>query len=326
MDDPLGFAFPGCEVAQSLWFNDGTLIVHAGTSLFRVYGGLLAERSPIFHDMLQIPQPPGGGETFAGCPIVHLSDDPHHLKCFFLALFDHEFFPPSPATTDFPTLCGVLRVSTKYQVDSLRKRALCHLSSIVTSTAAEYRANDAGESLKIDAKDWLRVVVLARDFSILWVLPIALYRTTAYCTASEIFHGIDFHDGGGATPMHWGMNPDDQVLCLAQARELTSSGVSAAMDFCLNPPSTPGCLTPPHCMRRRLKAFRRIEGRRGKLFPLKIWREKDWEGIGVCEVCMPAMREAHSAALEVFWEGLPARFGLPEWDVLRQMKDSDLAS
>jgi hypothetical protein len=37
------------------------------------------------------------------------------------------------------------------------------------------------------------------------------------------------------------------------------------------------------------------------------------------------MKAAHGQALESFWAELPQRFGLPGWDVLKQMKQRDLA-
>ncbi|KAJ7914371.1 hypothetical protein B0H13DRAFT_2190058, partial [Mycena leptocephala] len=72
---------------EELWFKDGTLMLTAEGSLFRVYGGLLAKRSPVFHDMLQIPQPEDA-ELFDGCPVVHLPDNKCDLRCFLNALFD----------------------------------------------------------------------------------------------------------------------------------------------------------------------------------------------------------------------------------------------
>jgi hypothetical protein len=74
---------------EELWFKDGTLVLAAEGSLFRVYGGLLAKRSPVFHDMLQIPQPEDA-ELFDGCPVVHLPDNKCDLRCFLNALFDYE--------------------------------------------------------------------------------------------------------------------------------------------------------------------------------------------------------------------------------------------
>lgn len=117
---------------SDLWFIDGTLVLLAGTSRFRVYGGLLAKSSPVFQDMLAFPHP-SDVECIDGCPVVRLEDKEQDLRYFLKALFDHElvhlhdllcpfrlsgdlsrFFLPIPAKTTFEILSGILRLSVKY--------------------------------------------------------------------------------------------------------------------------------------------------------------------------------------------------------------------
>jgi len=79
----------GYNSVDEVWFQDGTLIIEAEGSLFRVYGGLLGAESPVFHDMLEFPQPEGA-ESIDGCPVVHLSDSAPDVNCFLKALFDYK--------------------------------------------------------------------------------------------------------------------------------------------------------------------------------------------------------------------------------------------
>ncbi|KAJ7884192.1 hypothetical protein B0H14DRAFT_2339257, partial [Mycena olivaceomarginata] len=58
-----------------------------GTASFRVYGGLLAAHSPVFHDILLPHEDP---PTVDGCPVVPLSDAENNLRCFLKALFDYQ--------------------------------------------------------------------------------------------------------------------------------------------------------------------------------------------------------------------------------------------
>ncbi|KAJ7088520.1 hypothetical protein B0H15DRAFT_733548, partial [Mycena belliarum] len=98
---------------------------------FRVYGRLLAWESHIFRDMLPIPQPVEIGPS-EGCPVVNMTDNSDDLCYFLKALFDYKstrFFAPHPASTNVDIICGILRLSRKYQVDDLYNRALVHLSS-----------------------------------------------------------------------------------------------------------------------------------------------------------------------------------------------------
>lgn len=59
------------------WFSDGTIILIVQNIEFRVYKGLLAERFPVFKDMLSFPQPATVSDpTRTGtCPIVDLAGD-----------------------------------------------------------------------------------------------------------------------------------------------------------------------------------------------------------------------------------------------------------
>ncbi|KAJ7659911.1 hypothetical protein B0H17DRAFT_954526 [Mycena rosella] len=167
MDVPLPNSPPGSLLDESdhddeLWFSDGTLGLSAGRSSFRVYGGLLAKRSLVFHDMLQFPQP-DDADVVDGCPMVHLQDNEADPRSFLNALFDYQFFPPFPEKTTFDILAGVIRLSTKYQVESLRKRALGHPLSSFPFTVDEYPGTP---SLKIPDHEWIRVVNFAREMSI----------------------------------------------------------------------------------------------------------------------------------------------------------------
>jgi hypothetical protein len=66
---------------RDLWFEDGNIIIQAGNSQFRLYRGILSARSPVFHDMLAIPQPPDC-ELVDGCPIVRLPDPESQVTPF----------------------------------------------------------------------------------------------------------------------------------------------------------------------------------------------------------------------------------------------------
>ncbi|KAJ7141617.1 hypothetical protein C8R46DRAFT_1233746 [Mycena filopes] len=54
---------------ETLWFTDATFVLQAENRLFRVSPGILAAKSPVFHDMLSFPQPQDG-ETVDGCPLL----------------------------------------------------------------------------------------------------------------------------------------------------------------------------------------------------------------------------------------------------------------
>jgi hypothetical protein len=58
-----------------MWHGDGSVVLQAGNTQFRVHWGVLALHSSVFHDMEELPQPQEQ-LTVEGCPIVELSDEP----------------------------------------------------------------------------------------------------------------------------------------------------------------------------------------------------------------------------------------------------------
>ncbi|KAJ7167231.1 hypothetical protein C8R43DRAFT_984555 [Mycena crocata] len=48
---------PVAHRSTDVWFDDGTVILQAEQTLFRVYRGVLAAQSTIFRDMFSISQP-----------------------------------------------------------------------------------------------------------------------------------------------------------------------------------------------------------------------------------------------------------------------------
>lgn len=74
------------ERAKGLWYPDGNLIIHAGASIFRVFRGILAEKSPVLEGLLS----PRSLETFAvldGCPVLTVSYASDEITHFLAAIF-----------------------------------------------------------------------------------------------------------------------------------------------------------------------------------------------------------------------------------------------
>lgn len=76
--------------STELHFPDGNLILQADQTCFRVYGGFLADRSPVFRDMLSFPQP-ADPELMDGVSLVRLPDAAKDLNVFLKAMFLYEY-------------------------------------------------------------------------------------------------------------------------------------------------------------------------------------------------------------------------------------------
>ena len=58
---------------ESLWFDDGSVVLSVERTLFRVHHSVLCVQSEIFADMFRIPQP-SDEATIEGCAVIRLPD------------------------------------------------------------------------------------------------------------------------------------------------------------------------------------------------------------------------------------------------------------
>ena len=64
---------------DEFWLEDGNLTLIAGDVEFRVYKGPLMAVSPVFKDMLSLPQP-AATQVEPACPVIPLPDSPADLR------------------------------------------------------------------------------------------------------------------------------------------------------------------------------------------------------------------------------------------------------
>ncbi|KAJ7121930.1 hypothetical protein C8R46DRAFT_974692 [Mycena filopes] len=311
------------QKAENLWFKDCGLVIRAGNVVFGISGEILASKSPIFRDMLRIPQP-ANGETLEGCPVVSLPDDPVDTTVFLRAIFDSEFFEPYPAETDFESIHGVLKLSNKYLVDYLRKRALLHLSSRYP-TSLEGWFGSTPSSWRIESDLLIPVINLAREVSALWILPSLFY---SLCMSTphhfrQLARGVTFR---GEKPS--ALSPHDLELFL-EGSHAQRECASAMLQFLWFPEHLHGCTTYARCYGTRTAERKYREGLLYELGyqPLELWGEDEWRQLppAICPMCVERMKATHRQALQGFWDDLPLKYSLPCWEDLEQMKEAALA-
>lgn len=72
--------------SPDVWFEDGTIILEAERTQFKVFKGMLAANSTVFSDMFVVGSYPDGSDMAEGCPVVHLYDSPLDLMHFLKAI------------------------------------------------------------------------------------------------------------------------------------------------------------------------------------------------------------------------------------------------
>ncbi|KAJ7159993.1 hypothetical protein C8R43DRAFT_1064067 [Mycena crocata] len=306
----------GPQRAEGLWFEHGGLIIQADNSLFRIARDVLAIHSPVFRDMLALPLPTDA-EMMDGCPFVRLPDSAPDVTVFLKALYYYDFFEPHPAPATFDTISGVLRMSHKYEVGPLRKRALTHLCSYHPTTLHEWE--ELGEASpwhkELAARCHFPLLALARQLSLDWMLPIAFYRACQVATPAKIIEGFQGSE----------LDSKDKIRWIAGSKQLETNAINGVVDFLWTPMVIDGCTSPQQCTDDRV-SLRRAVGiyLEYKDLPatiaLELWPQSNWERLNVCDVCLSAMKESHKEAMQTLWDELPEIFDLPAWSVLEAMR------
>ncbi|KAI0342995.1 hypothetical protein BDW22DRAFT_1356551 [Trametopsis cervina] len=185
---------------SDLWFVDGSVVLQAEQTRFRVHMSVLSRRSLFFHDMFSLPQPPSQPSTSSdtstvdGCPLVILHDSAHDLANLLIAFYDGPTFGDNDPD-DFRVVSGILRLATKYTVDSLREEALAHLHvawpialkawDTREEVASMYEAETAAQHGQRYPSP-IDVINLAREINAPSLLPVAFYDLSRY-HFSQIF-------------------------------------------------------------------------------------------------------------------------------------------
>jgi hypothetical protein len=73
---------------SDIWFTDGSVVLQAQNTQFRVHWGVLTQNSSFFRDMQALPQGNVEQPTVEGCPLVELHDDVEDVKHLLTTLYN----------------------------------------------------------------------------------------------------------------------------------------------------------------------------------------------------------------------------------------------
>ncbi|KAJ7883212.1 hypothetical protein B0H14DRAFT_1438680 [Mycena olivaceomarginata] len=290
-----------------LWFSKDMIVIRAENKIFHVFGGILAARSIVFRDMLAFPQPPNGDiAQIDGSPVVRLHDSADDVEVFLRAIYDSSYFMPAPAPIQLRIVLGILRLSHKYGVQYLHRRALDHLivDGWYHATYDSYADGNAeAHLLNISPKspiNALSVIIAATEVGALWLLPYAYYCVSTFSSDTLL--------------AFTGMEPHIQKSLLAHAHLVR--GYVATNRFlhnrCANKICNDLCASKLSALLDDVTGGTFAIPLADTLAPLKTE--------GMCDECYePAVTERHEAA-SVFWNKLPTIYGLQSWAELHAMK------
>ncbi|KAF8216788.1 hypothetical protein K438DRAFT_1747955 [Mycena galopus ATCC 62051] len=175
---------------SELWNRDGSVVLQAENTQFRVHWSVLERNSSVFREMQGLPQPPEQ-PTVEGCPVVTLSDDPVDLEFLLKVL---TFLKQS--ALPLPIIGALIRLGRKYDFQDLFHSAVTHLTSEYPATLEEYDAmSDDFKTIEWYLGVHFDVISLASENNILSVLPCAYSCILKAFDLNELFDGIARRDG-----------------------------------------------------------------------------------------------------------------------------------
>ncbi|TBU29661.1 hypothetical protein BD311DRAFT_660619 [Dichomitus squalens] len=180
------------------WLEDGNLTIIASNVEFRIYKGPLVTNSPVFKDMLSLPQPDGtsGSQCICGTKpaVVHVSDSPEDLRHIFRALLPGKTPRVAPDDLSFDAVSACVRLGHKYEIDEIVQRSLDYLKKFFVESFETWARVDPPRPPAFEANHSIGVVNIARMTSTDVLLPTALMGC-CMLNSTELVNGFTREDG-----------------------------------------------------------------------------------------------------------------------------------
>ncbi|KII84010.1 hypothetical protein PLICRDRAFT_118796 [Plicaturopsis crispa FD-325 SS-3] len=305
-DEPVDehLANSGPTNSSTVWFDDGSIVLQAENTRFRVHRTVMALNSPIFEDMLNIGQS-RGEESVEDCPLVVLHDSAKDLETVLRALYDRRYFDDDK-DQPFDTIASILRVSKKYDIQHLYEKALEYLTAEFPGTLDDWDSR----SIRIPSFNnghYFDVINLARELTLPIILPAAFYLCLQRYSCEQILGGIPNRTAGEVIRL----SPSDQKVAIVGMRQVVCASAATTFEWLGQHHEVEGCSNRIACA----DAFHMTSHSIWKPFPsyaaLCIW-DVEW-GKDMCKKCVAFAKRRHSKGREFFWTRLPECFDLPPW-------------
>ncbi|KAI0742391.1 hypothetical protein C8Q80DRAFT_1108999 [Daedaleopsis nitida] len=202
---------------KDFWFEDGSIVLHARNVAFKVYALPLIKHSPVFKDMLSLPQPDADGDV-AALPVVSLSDSPEDLRHAFQILMPNDTLRPFGFKIHYNLISAWIRIGHKYEINSLVEHSIRYLRQLYPDNYADYEKFHAAA---FDGGKAIGIVNIARLTGAHRLLPAALM----YCcqVESDLAYGFPREDGTMER-----LSRTDLDICFKASKNLVAARVSLA--------------------------------------------------------------------------------------------------
>ncbi|KZT69232.1 hypothetical protein DAEQUDRAFT_669967 [Daedalea quercina L-15889] len=308
---------PPTDFAPStdVWYSDGSVVLVAEKTAFRVHGTILAAHCEVFKDMFAMPQPAvpdASTETYEGCQVLRLQDSPTDLKHFLKSIYDFSYFRPG-VTAKFPVVAAVLRLGTKYDAPALRQRAIDLLATAYPLSLEAWDARATKRLVPPFEDELTAYIELAIESDIRAVLP-AVYYAASKTPLPDFLDKL--HTLRVAPSVQW-----DVCRAFVVGRErLLQAEPAPTLAFLQSEFPRPGCQNGSTCTNQLNLSVRRVLPQASSSELYHQWcldnPDKVGSALGLCTACQATVATSITDGRKKVWEQLPGFFGLPDWATL----------
>ncbi|TBU22185.1 hypothetical protein BD311DRAFT_733341 [Dichomitus squalens] len=278
------------------WFDDGNLVLLAGTIGFKVYRGLLAAQSPVFQDLFASAT--HAEEEYGGCPVVRLTDSPQDWSQLLDVLLPMTYVRISDShRCQYEQISALIRLANKYQLESIERQAVECLKTVFTDAFEEWNSPPQDALKLADPQQVVEVVYLARLTNCSSMLPLACYHCALL--GEEVLNSLT-SDGE--------LDSEDVRRCVGGYRQLCELKTTIPTRLFGHPPSV-SCRSPIMCG----ELLRRLEEKAALVYetPKLLNSVEQWTlSFPLCGMCQEELDERDRARRRELWQKLPEMFGL----------------
>ncbi|KDQ58377.1 hypothetical protein JAAARDRAFT_206311 [Jaapia argillacea MUCL 33604] len=305
--------------SPDFWYTDGSVVLQAGTTLFRVHMGILSEHSGFFKDLFSLPQPTTPDpELYEGCPLIAVHDNPDDWRHYLKAIYRWSYFRPG-RSAKFEVVAAIARLSTKYDSPYLRQRVIDHLMSTFPADLAGWARRDklrlippleGGFGPTLNA-----YLPLATSCNIRILIP-PLYWVCSQYPLAEMIPNLQ----------SLALNESEKWdICTTflvgreKLREAEATHILAFLkwDFSFTNSCYPRCGNKEQMHKARSRAIEDVAGPETFARWCLGHASEAGSSLGFCRECSKSIEEAIQEGYAKVWEKLPEYFGFPGWETLK---------
>ncbi|KAJ6497614.1 hypothetical protein C8R45DRAFT_983596 [Mycena sanguinolenta] len=289
---------------SKVWYNDGSVVLQAENTLFRVHWSVLSQHSSVFRSLKDLPQP-SNQPAVDGCPIVELQDSALDVEHLLTPLYDPTFL--SQNALPLAVIGALIRLGRKYDFKNILDSAVARLAFQNPTTLEEYDAlivtgNYALTRIMSYPGYAFDLLTLARENNMELVLPLQILEATQ--TRGEKMPSLSV---------------DDLYRCLIGRQKLVIKQYHPGhtLGWLREWPYT-DCDSPAGCGAKRKSKFHSYMDQNVMKAFAMIPAEQDLEAIiGLCATCHQHVIESIISGRKKMWEELPGFFDLAPWNELK---------